>query len=50
MSAALGYEFDKCVSTIVLLLFPCGGVKKSKKYKNNKNARFQHAVTTKLLI
>jgi hypothetical protein len=33
-----------------LLLFQCGGVEKSKKYKNNKNARFQHAVTTKLLI
>jgi hypothetical protein len=27
---------------------PCGGVEKSKKYKNNKNARFQHAVTTNL--
>jgi hypothetical protein len=31
-----------------LLLFPCGDVEKSKKYKNNKNARFQHAITTKL--
>jgi hypothetical protein len=29
-----------------LLLFPCGGVEKSKKYKNNKNARFLYAVTT----
>ncbi|KAH0816623.1 hypothetical protein GEV33_006168 [Tenebrio molitor] len=27
-----------------LLLFPCGGVEKSKKYKNNKNARFLHAM------
>jgi hypothetical protein len=33
-----------------LLPFPCGGVENSKKFKNNKNARFQHAVTTKLLI
>jgi hypothetical protein len=32
-----------------LLLFLCGDAEKSKKLKNNKNARFQHAVTTKLL-
>jgi hypothetical protein len=33
-----------------LLLYLCGGVEKNKKYKNKRNSRFLHAVTTKLLI
>jgi hypothetical protein len=33
-----------------LLLPLCGGVEKNKKYKNKRNSRFLHAVTTKLLI
>jgi hypothetical protein len=32
------------------LLYLCGGVEKNKKYKNRRNSRFLHAVTTKLLI
>jgi hypothetical protein len=33
-----------------LLLYLCGGVEKNKKYKNKRNSRFLHAVTTKILI
>jgi hypothetical protein len=40
------YVTKKCT----LLLYLCGGVEKNKKYKNNRNSRFLHAVTTKLLI
>jgi hypothetical protein len=34
----------------ILLLYLCGGVEKNKMYKNKRNSRFLHAVTTKLLI
>jgi hypothetical protein len=38
------------VKKSTLLLYLCGGVEKNKKYKNYRNSRVLHAVTTKILI